>query len=71
MPDPETKCFPEWAERERGSDLGWIKASIHVFCPTAQQGWAELGRGAIVVDITLRPAGAGHPFGYVPQATVE
>lgn len=24
-----------------------------------------------MVDITSRPTGAGHPFGYIPQAVVE
>lgn len=65
------KRLPEWAERERAGDLEWIGENLHVFWPVAQQAYEELGRGAIVVDITSRPTGEGHPFGYFPQEAIE
>lgn len=71
MTERERWRFPAWAERERTGDLAWIKENLHVFWPVAQQGYEELGRGAIVVDTTSRPTGEGHPFGYLPQAMVE
>jgi len=71
MPDPERKHFPFWAERERAADLAWIAENMHVFWPAAQSAYNEMGRGAIVVDTTVRPTGQGHPFGYFPQEMVE
>lgn len=63
--------FPTWAERERAGDLAWIQENLHVFWPVAQQGYEHQGPGAIVVDITQRPTGEGHPFGYFPQAALH
>jgi hypothetical protein len=70
MPERAGRQFPSWAERERASDLIWISENLHVFWPAAQQGYAERGRGAIVVDATQRPTGEGHPFDYFPRALV-
>jgi hypothetical protein len=67
------KPFPNWAERERGSDLAWIRDNLHVFWPLAQVGYETIGRGAIVVDTTetlFHPGGAGHPMGYLDQKTI-
>jgi hypothetical protein len=47
--------------------MAWITGNLHIFWPEAQAGYEDLGRGAIVVDTTLRPTGGGHPFGYLPQ----
>ena len=71
MTEREGRRLPAWAERERTGDLAWIKETLHVFWPVAQQGYEEHGRGAVVVDTTSRPTGEGHPFGYLPQAVVE
>ena len=71
MHERDRKRFPAWAERERTGDLAWIRENFHVFWPAAQMGYEELGRGAIVVDTTSRPTGAGHPFGYLPREKVE
>jgi hypothetical protein len=65
-------AYLEWAERERAGDLNWIMENVDVFWPAAQLGFEELGRGALVVDITRLPVeGGGHPFGYFPQQMFE
>ena len=71
MPERDRPQIPEWAQKERASDLAWIGENLHVFWPAAQQGYQEQGRGAIVVDATSRPTGGGHPFAYLPEAGVE
>jgi hypothetical protein len=63
--------IPEWARRERQRDLDWIADNFHVFGPAATAAFRAQGRGAIVVDTTLRPTDAGHPFGFYPQAFLE
>jgi len=59
--------IPNWAAQERGRDLTWIEENLHIFWPAAQSNYQEQGRGAIVVDTTARPTGAGHPFTYLPE----
>lgn len=71
MSEREKRRLPDWAERERAGDLAWIKENLGVFWTAAQQGYEELGRGAIVVDTTQQPTGEGHPFGYFPEEMVE
>ena len=63
--------MPEWARRERASDLRWVQENMHVLWPAAEQSYIKEGRGAIVVDTTSRPTGAGNPFFYMPEAGVE
>lgn len=65
--------FPDWAERERGGDMAWLRENLHVFWPLAQLGFQEVGRGAIVVDTTelvAHPTGMGHPLGYLDKETI-
>lgn len=64
------RFIPEWAKRERTGDLAWIAENLHVFWPVAQESYQQLGRGAVVVDTTSRPTGAGHPFLYVPEVVI-
>lgn len=71
MPSQERRDFPEWAARERAGDLTWIQENLHVFWPAAQRGHQDFGRGALVVDTTSRPTGAGHPFAYLPEGGIE
>lgn len=71
MPLPERPRIPEWAARERAGDLAWIRENLHVFWPAVQRAYQDLGRGAIAVDTTARPTGAGHPFTYLPEAGIE
>jgi hypothetical protein len=64
--------IPNWASRERKSDLGWIRENFGGFWAAASAAYTETGRGLIVVDTTQQPvAGAGHPFGYFPQEAIE
>lgn len=63
--------FPDWALRERQSDMDWIGENFHVFWPAATAAFAEQGRGALVVDTTSRPTGKGNPFAYLPQEVVD
>jgi hypothetical protein len=62
--------IPEWARRERASDLAWIQENLHVLLPAAQQGFQDAGRGAVVIDTTIivqHEAGTSHPFLYLPE----
>lgn len=68
----ERRRIPEWAQRERQSDLRWIRENLHVFIPAAKEGYEQAGRGALVVDTTVQPSpGAGHPFGYSSQEQIN
>jgi hypothetical protein len=75
LPDPENERrphIPEWAEKERLSDLAWILENLHVFWPAAQLGYEEWGRGAITIDTTARPVpGKGNPMWYLSQDLVN
>lgn len=66
--------LPKWAEKERNSDMAWIRENVHILWPAAQRGYETAGRGTLGVDTTqtfVHEGGAGHPFGYFDQATVE
>ena len=71
MPRPEQRYVPDWAKRERVSDLSWIQENLGIFWPAAQRSYAEQGRGALVVDTTSRPTGEGNPFFYLTEAGIE
>lgn len=74
MPEREARRIPDWAARERTSDLEWIGENLHLFWPAAEQGFKELGRGAILTDTTtlvLHKSGQSHPFFYIPQQQIE
>ena len=69
---PEHRDIPDWARRERQGDLGWIAENLDVFSAIAFVAFEDEGRGAIVIDVTSQPVpGAGHPFGYFAQETIE
>ena len=64
--------IPDWARRERLSDLMWLGDNLHVFWPAAQQQYEEQGRGALVVDIMVKVGEEGvHPFTYATQELIE
>ena len=62
--------IPEWAAQERLSDLAWIQENLNVFWTAAEAQYRREGRGAIVVDTTVRPTGAGNPFTCLARAEV-
>ena len=69
---PEHHNIPDWAQRERQGDLGWIAENLNVFSAIASLAFEDEGRGAIVVDVTSQPVpGAGHPFAYFGQEAIE
>lgn len=72
---PESRHqIPEWAWKERESDLAWIQENLHVFLPAAQEGFQASGRGAVVIDATTivrHEAGMSHPFLYLPEKALE
>jgi len=47
------------ADRERIGDLAWISKNFHIFMPAALVAYAELGRGALVVDTSVTVEGQG------------
>lgn len=74
MPErrPNKREIPEWAQKERQGDLGWIRENLHVFWPVATLAFDEVGRGVIVVDTTQQPIpGDGNPFAYLSQEQIE
>jgi hypothetical protein len=64
------RYIPEWAHKERLSDMVWIGQNVEAFWRAAQQQYREQGRGAIVVDTTVQAASGGHPFFYYSQAQI-
>lgn len=74
MQSAERRYIPDWAQKERSSDLLWIGENLYVFWPAAQQGFQESGRGALVIDthtLVKHERGESNPFGYVPSEEVE
>jgi hypothetical protein len=69
---PENRNIPDWAQREREADFGWIQENLDVFWTVATTAFEDTGRGAIIVDTTLEPIpGAGNPFAYFSQGQIE
>ena len=72
MPEHEPRrAIPRWAERERMADLAWIAENLQGFRSMARAAYETEGRGALVVDTTVRPTGGGHPFGFVSQEQIR
>jgi hypothetical protein len=73
MPERVPKQIPDWAKRERASDLAWLAENLHVFFPAARAGFEQVGRGAIVTDTTTlvkHSGGESHPFAYMPAEEI-
>ncbi len=74
MPEHEPKPIPNWAAQERTRDLEWIGENLHLFWPAAEQGYKQVGRGAILADtstLVLPVGGQSHPFFYISQQQIE
>jgi hypothetical protein len=67
----ESRRIPSWAQNERAHDIAWIGENLYILWPAAREGFERLGRGAILVDTTSRPTGAGNPFIYAHERMVE
>ncbi len=52
-------------------DQKWITENLYVFEPAAKTWFAEQGRGALLVDITVAPEGKGNPLKYAPQMFID
>ena len=62
---------PGWAWQERPFDHARIIENVHVLWPAAHKQYQVLGRGSIVVDTTVQPTGAGHPYTYLTQQRID
>src|SRR4051812_4955303 len=71
MPEGERKSHtPPRAEQERLDDMARLNENLPVFWPIAQTAYEEIGRGAIVADLTVDLESGGHPFAYCSQAAI-
>lgn len=71
MPEGERKShIPPEAEQERLDDMAWLNENLPVFWPIAQTAYEEIGRGAIVTDLTVDVESGGHPFAYCSQEVI-
>ena len=74
MPEPGKKHIPQWAQKERSSDLRWIQENLHALWPAASAGYEREGRGALIIDTTLvgaHESGMGNPMYYLTQPEIE
>jgi hypothetical protein len=74
MSERGSERIPDWAKRERVSDLAWIQENWHVFFPAAQRVYEQSGRGALVTDTTTlirHGGGESNPFAYLPAQEIE
>ena len=63
---------PDWGKRERQRDLDWIGENLDIFQLAASLAYADVGRGALVIDTTIElAAGGGLPFAYISQEQIE
>ena len=63
---------PRWAERERSGDMSWIQEILHVLAPAAREQYQQLGRGAVVIDMTVQPhPSTGYPIWYLPTQQLK
>jgi hypothetical protein len=63
--------IPDWAQRERWTDLAWINHNLPGFTSAAQIAYEVLGRGAIVIDTAGITPDGGHPAAYFTQQEIR
>ncbi len=66
--------MPEWAKRERGNDLSWIRENMYVFWPAVQKAFREQGKGALMINtliVAQHEGGAGNPMYYLTEKEIE
>lgn len=71
MPEGERKSYSSaWNERERLNDMAWLNNNLDVFWSVIQGAYEEVGRGAIVADVSVDLGNGSHPFIYCPQEII-
>lgn len=50
--------------------MAWLNENLPVFWPIAQTSYEQVGRGAIVTDITVDLTSGDHPFVYCTQEVI-
>ncbi len=74
MPIERPNPIPDWAKRERASDLFWMQEHLKVFWGLASEGFQESGRGLLVVDLQSSVEDEGtlaHPVFYFSQSLFQ
>jgi len=66
--NPEMEMSPAWGRR---IDLQWIGEKNLIFQSAVRKVFDQVGRGAVVIDVTMPPVDGGHPFSYWPQSDLE
>ena len=66
--NPEKEHPYNWVRR---IDLEWIEQNFDVFQAAVRRVFDHVGRGAVVIDVTMPPMGDGHPFSYWSQSDLE
>jgi hypothetical protein len=64
-------AMPDWARREREIDLAWLAGNLDQVRPLAEQGHSLVGRGALVIDVTLLSEREEIPLLFCSQPTIE
>lgn len=65
---PEREAPSTWVRR---IDLDWIEQNFDVFQAAVRKVYDHVGRGAVVIDVTMPPVDDGHPFSYWPQSDLQ
>lgn len=66
--NPGMEMSPAWVRR---IDLQWIEEKIFIFQSAVRKAFDQIGRGAVVIDVTIPPVDGGHHFSYWPQSDLE
>ncbi len=67
----ERREIPDWAKAERKRDMGWIAENLERLWSAAQRRFSQQGRGAIIVDTSVRAPRAANPLVYLSETGVE
>lgn len=62
--------LPDWAVRERWTDLAWISDNLPAVTSAARIAYDALGRGAVVIDTAYLTAGGSHPAAYFTEGEI-
>lgn len=63
--------LPEWAQRERWTDLAWLSDRLPLLHPLAGAAFDACGRGALLIDTTRQFPEQGHPYVYLGQGALD